>query len=584
MSENAPVPDFSPTRRTSDARPRRTSMGTAVRAAFWGSLIAVVIVLSFVAAELPPPWKWNAPPSPDLASSAVTSDRRNAGGPSSKGQTQTPTATNLKGEDRREPEANGRDSGGRGADSGVPNADKASNVPGEAPASAPSQAGSDAATGREPGTGRESGTAANPPLHPSDEPASKTTTPKIAALLETLEAAVVKIEAGDTDRFDGLGSGFVLDASGLIATSYHVVADATAVRVRFKNGAAYDVAGYAAVDTDLDLAILKLRELPPQIHALELASTGDPPRLSEVVAIGHPQGVEFSPFDGKVSRVLTTSQLPAGSQRFLRQLISGRADHRWIQHTAGISEGNSGGPLLDDRGRVLGVNTWVDRQARFGYALQVSHLVELRSEIESDRVEPLRRYARKDARVADLMRRLTPEHLELLYDRAKKMGWRPDSEDDYDVLQQLAWGITVVQVPGTLTRGQIDDRLDALTRVVNRIVGEMQRQKWDSLGQLTIVNDHAAHEIDRPMAGVFFFASIERVVEGNDGARAALLRLAGADTVLLVPLDDQLTLPQAGQQCLVLGVNYDGQKVRYGENPLKLITAHVIVARTIIPL
>lgn len=407
--------------------------------------------------------------------------------------------------------------------------------------------------------------------------------PLLARLLDKLEDAVVKIESGAEGDLSGLGSGFVVDKRGLVATNYHVVANATTARVRFKSGAAYEVAGYAAIDTDLDLAILSLHQPPARLEPLTLAADRDPVRLSPVVAIGHPRGVEFSPFDGKVSRILTTSQLPASSQRFLHQLISGKADHRWIQHTAKISEGNSGGPLLDERGQVIGINTWVDRQAHFGYALHVRHLREL-LESGGPQIEPLRKYARKDARVADLLQRLTSERLEQLLADAEARQWRPQSADDYEVLQLLAWAVTVVNLPDTLARGRIDDRLDSLGRVTERIVQRLAQQKWDAVGQITLINDHALAQIDRPMEGVFLFGVVERTVEGDAGERGALVKVAGSDQMLFLPLDDQLAVPAPGLQCLLLGVNYDGHRVRYGDNPLKLITAHVIATRTLLPL
>jgi hypothetical protein len=72
--------------------------------------------------------------------------------------------------------------------------------------------------------------------------------------------------------------------------------------------------------------------------------------------------VEFSPFDGKISRLIHTSQLSAATQKFVRELTGSQRDHRWNQHTANLSDGNSGGPLVAENGEVLGINTWVDRQ------------------------------------------------------------------------------------------------------------------------------------------------------------------------------------------------------------------------------
>ncbi|MEY4176514.1 MAG: Periplasmic serine endoprotease DegP precursor [Planctomycetota bacterium] len=404
-----------------------------------------------------------------------------------------------------------------------------------------------------------------------------------AAMLERLEESIVTIEAGDEGKREGVGAGFVIDARGWIATNYHVLADATAARARFKNGATYEIAGYAAIEPELDLAIVSLKEPPRELAPLSLADEGDPRRLAPVLAIGHPRGVEFSLFDGKVSRVLATSELPRGSQRFVRQLISGSADHRWIQHTAKLSEGNSGGPLVDSAGAVVGINTWVDRQAAFSYSLHVRHLRELRDAVAGP-VEPLRDYARKEARVNDLLARLTPALIEEWLARAESMRWSPESASDYEVLQQLAWAVTVVKLPDTLAGGRLEERLDPLLRAARKVEQRLAALRWDAAGQVTLINELALGQVARPMAGVFLFGVVERTVEGDAGERGALVKLAGADQMLFLPLDGQLVVPAPGLQCLVLGVNYDGHRVRYGDNPLKLITAHVIASRTLLPL
>jgi hypothetical protein len=63
-----------------------------------------------------------------------------------------------------------------------------------------------------------------------------------------------------------------------------------------------------------------------------------------------------------------------------------------------------------------------------------------------------------------------------------------------------------------------------------------------------------------------------------------LMQLAGFDDLLFLPLDGQLLDPIPGTHCLVLGVNDNGRRVYFGDNPLRLSTAHVIVSRTILPL
>ncbi|MCA9161479.1 MAG: trypsin-like peptidase domain-containing protein [Planctomycetales bacterium] len=417
------------------------------------------------------------------------------------------------------------------------------------------------------------------------EQTTRSTAPPIAARLPELERAIVRIEALGPGDNTTLGSGFVIDSSGLIATNYHVMAEATAAQARFNDGAAYDIAGYVAVRPDDDLAIVKLKQSPPSLTAMTLRRQDDPRQLSTVVAIGHPLGIDFSPVDGRVSRVLRTSELPSHSRQFLRQLMTGDADHRWIQHTAPISPGNSGGPLLNEQGEVVGINTWVDRQSSFGYALHAAHLAGLQPRADQPTpVEPLARYARKEARVARLLAELKPARVEELFTAGSAMQWRPADADQYETLQQLAWAITVVNLPNSLIGpgGLEDMRLRELTAVCDQIVIRLKQQKWNGPGQLLLVNEYAAEQIERPMAGLFFFGTIQREVTGPSGARGLIVELAGMNRELFVPLEGQLSIPAAGEQCLILGVNYDGHTVRYGNNPLQPITAPVIATRTLI--
>ncbi|MCO6456984.1 MAG: trypsin-like peptidase domain-containing protein, partial [Pirellulaceae bacterium] len=417
---------------------------------------------------------------------------------------------------------------------------------------------------------------------------SETASPAAVSLRESLpriEQAIVRIEADGPSDLDSLGSGFVIDSSGLVATSYHVVAEHTQARARFQDGTAFDIAGYVALAPETDLAIVKLRDVTRPLPALPLAGDEDPGRLASVVAIGHPQGINFSLFDGRVSRVLPSLELPRHSQQFLQQLMHGALDQTWIQHTARISAGNSGGPLLNERGEVLGINTWVDQQTGFGYALHVRHLHDLR-ERGLEQLRPLDKFARQEARVAEMLRRLTASRVEQLAGRARQMRWQPGSAEDYETLQQLAWAVTVAHLPGTFSVGEgIDNqRLGELIAAADQVVRALRQETWTEPAQFTIVNDFAARNVGRPLAGLFFFGTVERVVDGEDGERAALMRLAGTEQMLFLPLDGQLTRLVPGKSYLVLGVNYDGHVVRYGDNPLRPRTADVVASSTLLPL
>lgn len=146
---------------------------------------------------------------------------------------------------------------------------------------------------------------------------------------------------------EGSGSGFIIDQEGHIVTNYHVVAEAREIRVTLADRRSYE-AEVAGADRFTDLAVLQIR---PGDRALPTLPLGDSSRLQvgqKVLAIGNPFG-----FQG----TLTTGVISA-LERTIRTEGGGVLDEA-IQTDAAINRGNSGGPLLDSQGRVIGVNTLI---------------------------------------------------------------------------------------------------------------------------------------------------------------------------------------------------------------------------------
>jgi regulator of sirC expression with transglutaminase-like and TPR domain len=155
----------------------------------------------------------------------------------------------------------------------------------------------------------------------------------------------------------GLGTGFVVSADGLIATNLHVIGEARPIAVRLGTKK-YPVTSVHASDRALDLALIKIDA--KGLHALEL---GDSDALKEgqsIVALGHPRGLEHSVVSGVVS----------GTPK-----VEGKT---MIQLAIPIESGNSGGPILDDKGRVQGIVTLrAQVTANLGFAVPVNALKEL---------------------------------------------------------------------------------------------------------------------------------------------------------------------------------------------------------------
>lgn len=167
--------------------------------------------------------------------------------------------------------------------------------------------------------------------------------------------AIVRIEAGDKDG-EKVGTGFVLDKSGLIATNLHVVAGSAQIKVKLHDGTPYEVMQIAGIDAGRDLAVLRIRPKKD----LETVRLGDSEQMSagdQIVAIGNPLGV----FDYSVSSGLISQVRPVCDSSEARCPPGGL---KLLQISAPISQGSSGGPLFNQFGEVVGVTTLIVAQGQ----------------------------------------------------------------------------------------------------------------------------------------------------------------------------------------------------------------------------
>ena len=168
----------------------------------------------------------------------------------------------------------------------------------------------------------------------------------LADLLEKVEPAVLRLDVTGKEG-KSIGSGFVIDAAGIAITNVHVVANAQKATAKFEDGRSFDVEGVLGFDASRDIAVIKLR-LAQKLPTLKLQEKA--PRKGEpVVAVGSPQGLSFTATEGIISAIRPGAELLA--------LGKPEAAGTWLQSSAPISPGNSGGPLLNLQGEVVGMNT-----------------------------------------------------------------------------------------------------------------------------------------------------------------------------------------------------------------------------------
>lgn len=141
-----------------------------------------------------------------------------------------------------------------------------------------------------------------------------------------------------------VGSGFIVDKTGYILTNFHVIDDAARISVKLQSGEEF-VAKVVGTDEETDLAVLKIeanRELP----FIKLGNSDEAQVGDWVLAIGSPFGLDQTVTAGIISK--TRRETPYGSQF-----------QKFIQTDAAINRGNSGGPLVDMNGDVIGINSQI---------------------------------------------------------------------------------------------------------------------------------------------------------------------------------------------------------------------------------
>lgn len=191
-----------------------------------------------------------------------------------------------------------------------------------------------------------------------------------ADLAESIAPSLVKITQLGREGADGIGSGFIVSADGLIATNLHVIGEARRLQVEMNDGKTHAVTSVHATDAHRDLALLKI-----DVKGLKPLPLGDSKKVRQgesVVAMGAPEGLGFSVVQGVLS---ATREIDGNDM---------------LQVAIPIEKGNSGGPLLDMRGKVLGILTLKHiKTDNLGFAMPVNALKEL---IEEPNPVPMNRW------------------------------------------------------------------------------------------------------------------------------------------------------------------------------------------------
>lgn len=338
----------------------------------------------------------------------------------------------------------------------------------------------------------------------------------------------------------------------LVATNYHVVAGSSGASVRLRDGTTRAARGLAAFDRDRDLAILALDDAPPKLKVLEPVA-GDLLRQGEeVLAIGHPKGFDITISTGIISAVRSSQELPED----VAETVHAPADQQWLQTTAAITGGNSGGPLLTMLGEVVGLNTWgLETAGNVAFASHVKHLMELnKTTVEVDaekkrskvRVRPFTAAKSIDAPEqiggkSDWRESEVRDELARSAKRAVDIDWRPTTKGDYVAFQATATMLTIAAV----------QRFDVPE--VKQLSESIGTRQWNFETEVRQINRYAIENLDEGQWGVFLFGKIRRI---NAATRRNLwVDLTGRGYVVAVTIPANQPVPElkVGDDLAVLG-------------------------------
>ena len=177
----------------------------------------------------------------------------------------------------------------------------------------------------------------------------------IPTIAKAASGAIVTIITAANDKPIAQGTGFLVSMDGVIVTNYHVIKEGNKAIVKFSDRTVLPVDGVLAADKVRDLAVIKIHG--KTFRTLTLGNSDRVQVGEEVVAIGNPLGLELTVSNGILSGLRTDKE----------------AGGKFLQTTAPISPGSSGGPLFNMRGEVVGINTmYLEGGENLNFAIPVN--------------------------------------------------------------------------------------------------------------------------------------------------------------------------------------------------------------------
>jgi len=363
-------------------------------------------------------------------------------------------------------------------------------------------------------------------------------------------------EPAPEQRRVGSGSGFVVSADGFILTNNHVVQNFEKVEVTFQDNETLP-ASVVGADPSIDLALLKVE---PGSRRLALLPLGDSDRLRVgqwVIAIGNPHDFDHTVTVGVVSGKERRVPLPATDTGLVG----------FIQTDAAINLGNSGGPLLDGQGHVVGINTAIRRQnyaEGIGFALPINQARQAMAQLR-EHGEVRRGWIgirMNDVNIDDATRDY--------YNLPDTRGVLVTKVEDRSPAQEA--GIKPGDVIREVDGQQVRDNLDMISKISSRRPGDRIRLGLFRLGKtITVPVTLGDRESGLVAADGGQVPEREGRPQAPETEEASGLGL----TVETLGAEDRerLGFPEAQRGVLISAVDLQSEADRKGLRPTMLITA-----------
>jgi len=177
----------------------------------------------------------------------------------------------------------------------------------------------------------------------------------VVEMIKNVKPAIVQIVGITTDNKETRGTGFLVEEIGTIVTNFHIIHGLESASIHLSNGDIYDKVTILAVDERKDLAIIKIFGF--DLPVLDLGNSNNVEVGEKAVLIGNPLGFELSATTGIISAIRSSGD-----------------GFQVIQTDAAANPGNSGGPLLNENGEVVGVLSFGIKEAEnLNFAIPINY-------------------------------------------------------------------------------------------------------------------------------------------------------------------------------------------------------------------